>query len=257
MSINCVNHLKQTSAPKKSKLEYKFGLVVTNFGITKHSIENGEMLDGIWLDDDAIIKTTTEILTASQNNVDKRTFSDDLTITPENVLINNNKIIVWHTETNLVTNQWYNSSDRVISVNNVPHPKLIFIAPKNEHKLYIVATKNNVIRPSLDTPIFHAPLANMYNGMNLCIGSALYPERKVENLKSIEETLFFSRYNHFKFANINLENKDKKLDFTLKAIKFWQSLENKPTFPDNLLVKNDSFVTLHDILKSINAAIRG
>ncbi|WP_181318728.1 hypothetical protein [Photobacterium angustum] len=252
MSVYCVNHLNQREEPNKTELKFHYGLVITNCGVTKHSIVDGEMLDGFWLDDDAIVKTTTEILNSSKANIDnKENTDDDLQIIPENVLINNRKFIVWHTKSNFITNQWYNSSGHITAINNVPHPKLIFIASKNKHELHIVATKNNVDRPTLDTPIYHAPVANMYTGMNLCIGTAHYPMRTISNIKSIEETLFFSRYNHFKFPNIDLVFDGKHFDFTQAAIKFWKTLENKKTFPDDKLVINESYPTLGTLLNKI------
>lgn len=255
MSIHYSNNLKQTQQPQKVNLQFHYGLVITNMGVTKHSIVNGEMLDGVWLDDEAMISAATNILKSCKENIANNSENMPLQIIPENLLVDNKDFVIWHTPTNMISDQWYNSNSHLKTVNKVPHPKLIFVALKNKRQLYIVATKNDVVRPDLNTEIFHAPFANMYTKMNLCLGSAEYPtlnEINIQNIDQMQNALFFSRYNHFKFNNIKIPDSIAKGQHGAEpSIRFWLSLEHTDSFPDEALVPNAEYKTLNDLLKDL------
>lgn len=235
------------------KLTYNFALVVTNLGVTRHEVtDDGEMLDGIWLDDDSL-----QDVMLNMNNSISTSRNVDLTIQPDNILINNDEILAWFTPQNFICDQWYSSysnGNNIIQIKNVPHPQLIFIVKKRDgqQKLNIVATKSSD-RPHLDTPIFHAPFSNMYNTMHLCIGSAQFPSKEdigINTINVMQNALFSSRYSGTKFKNIKpILNCSTEL--TLATIEYYKRLENKTSFPTEDLIPNPKYPTLKSFLQKL------
>lgn len=215
------------------------------------------MLDGIWLDDKGLIESAKLIQSVSQKNIASETKvkkEDSFSLLPSNLLLDNDYATVWYTEKPVISQQWYRTykgNGKTTATAKVPHPKLIFVALKNQRKLCVFAFKNCIERPDLGTQLFHAPLANMYADMSLCIGSAEYPpsnEIGVETIPVMQAALFNSNYTGYKFASLKtFEVNSSQLQ---PAINFWNSLEGKTEFPDEELLTG-KFKTLGQALKEL------
>lgn len=209
---------------KAKKLEFKFGLVVTNVGITRHDIDkDGMMMDGVWLDEESTISTLENILNKAQTSLTKEKEEVGIQITPANVLYEDSSMLVWYIDQR-ICHQWYLSGQKMLM--NVPHPRILFIAAKDKRYMGLVAIPNGTDRPTAETPVYHCPVANVYIDMHMCIGSAAYPtEVNYSTMTDVEDVIFKSQYSGFKFDSMksgdNFEN--------------FEKLQNKPEFPDELL----------------------
>ena len=83
-----------------------------------------------------------------------------------------------------------------------PVPGLIFAA--KERELWCYAFKGDA-RPTLDTPLHHAPLMNVWEDGRVCVGSMPLPDETVaESVTKWEESFWgssFSHPNHVKVVN--------------------------------------------------------
>lgn len=79
---------------------------------------------------------------------------------------------------------WYNKScERAMhGINkasvNVKLPAFIFMLDDGDLSIY--ATKTGTRRPDMKTPLFHAPLPNVYESAKVCMGNVKKPTVKVE-----------------------------------------------------------------------------
>lgn len=219
---------KPTSTTKSNsnaiKLDFKFGLVVTNIGIAKHEInKDGILMDGVWLDDIATISTLENIMNHAKASVAQD--NQKVELLPDNVIYEDNYCLAWYTKNQRIHHQWYLYGQQML--HNVPHPRILFVAAKHQRYMGVAAIPSSSSeRPDKDTPIFHLPVGNVYSDMHMCIGNATFPEEvNYSTMNVIEDVIFQSQYTGFKFQSMttgdNLEN--------------FKMLQNKPEFPDELL----------------------
>ena len=122
----------------------------------------------------------------------------------ENVLSMGMDYVIWWSRPGSRTHFFdCKEADGVLSVGKrggtAPTPGLIFAA--KEQNLWVFAVKGNS-RPTLDTPLFHAPLMNCWEDGRVCLGTMALPEDTLAASVSKWETSFwesnFSHPNHAK-----------------------------------------------------------
>ncbi|MCQ1058380.1 prokaryotic E2 ligase family D protein [Photobacterium sp. ZSDE20] len=238
--------------PISDKIEFHFALVLTSAGITRHQIENGLLLDGVWLDDTSCINAIDDIKAVSQRNVEK-----EVEFIPRNVLVDNDDFTVWYVEPRTCP-MWFTNPPEYSALTAVTYPRLVFKTSKRRRTLSVVAVERDV-ELNANTAIYHAPCANMYEATNLCIGNAKMPEKvNFKSLSVCEDALFNSRYSGFKFFSFNPKF-DKELapeymhhdlfgeeKFTYrKLVAAWAYLSaTKQPFPDSWLKPIGNIETL-------------
>ncbi|MDA0152441.1 hypothetical protein OH460_09010 [Vibrio sp. Makdt] len=247
-----------THATKRNELintvvrpKAEFALIFSNIGAMRCPIDSkGDVLDGLWLDDKQLISTLKSCINKAESAISiseehstntrlhGRSFIDDT------VLLENDDAVVWYTQANTKLTQFYTSH----VIPSVPHPQLVFFVSKKHQRLAVVATKQ-VNRPSLSTPIFHAPLANLYDDTHLCLGTAVLPEvRNSRNIKAMADCLLTSRYSGFKFKSFIS-------DEHTKGLNLWKSLEGVNEFPLDSLLEYKPDLTLEGWIEEQFGAI--
>ncbi|EJE4724577.1 hypothetical protein ASL83_003345 [Vibrio parahaemolyticus] len=246
--MEVITYTKPTGTEKELKYQKpvaKFMLMVANCGVMRCPVDSeGNVGDGIWLNDHEWIKTIDEAKEYAQmsleldrksnkSNHSKRSFIDDT------LLFENDNAVIWYSQANRLLPQYY--TNKVLKP--VPHPQLVFFVAKHINRLAVVAT-NQVARPSLKDKVFHAPLANLYSDQHLCLGTAHLPVKKDStNIKEMEDCLLASRYSGFKFMSLKLpESVSKSSTSTCET--FWESLQGKQTFPIEALLETSKNQTL-------------
>ena len=187
---------------KAKKLEFKFGLVVTNVGITRHDInKDGMMMDGVWLDEESTIATLENILNKAQTSLTNEKEKGGIQTSPANVLYEDSSMLVWYIDQR-ICHQWYLSGQKMLM--NVPHPRILFIAAKDKRYMGLVAIPKGTERPTAETPVYHCPVANVYIDCHMSIGSAPYPtEVNYKTMADVEDVIFKSQYSGFKITSMN------------------------------------------------------
>lgn len=243
------NKLSQCDVPRMRGVSIDFGLMVTNMGITKHTLNaKGELENGIWLDESHLLKCLSQIKSVASDNVVKE--PSELQIIPSNLLFENEKVVCWYQEVAQSFHVFFNAD----SIPSVPHPRLVFLVKKNDRNvptsMYVYAIDSTVSRPTLSTALSFAPCGNLYRQSNLCLGSATLPKKiTASELTEAENTLLLSRYTGFKFESINLSFNGESHDSCIDVLR---SLSNKNSFPDSALKLTGE--TLGDVLKTHSGA---
>ncbi len=113
-----------------------------------------------------------------------------------------------------------------------PLPAMVWMAiPKVG--LYVYALSENH-RPTPDSPLFQAPLFNIWGNGKVCLGSAVAPPAdRAGDPHAWEETLFGSRFTHPNFTEAN------RLTKGINPVAFWRAMVAKPArkFPGDRLVR--------------------
>ncbi len=257
--MEVVTYTKPTGSEKSlkyEKAEAKFMLMVANCGVMRCPIDkDGNVLDGVWLNDNEWVKTIDEAKELAQMSLDlnRETESSkysNRSLIDDTLLFENDSAVIWYSKANRLLPQFYSSKN----LSPVPHPQLVFFVAKNMNRLSVVAI-NDLSRPTLYSKVFHAPLANLYEDTHLCLGTAQLPKHKdSRNIAAMEECLLGSRYSGFKFKSINIPNEQLKQGIT-QSIDFWASLQNKSEFPVETLVNLKNCQNLGEWIDSQFSAI--
>jgi PRTRC genetic system protein B len=98
-----------------------------------------------------------------------------LRLLDERVLAENHRQVLWWRPAS-VTPMWFKTASPVpelTALNGVPipQPALLFHADKTTQSLQVWALAENV-RPTADTPIYHAPYMNLSPSPHVCLGNA-------------------------------------------------------------------------------------
>lgn len=76
----------------------------------------------------------------------------------------------------------------------IPLPGLVFAVKQKSMKVFAVKGRE---RPTQESPLFHAPLMNVWEGGNVCTGSMPLPESSVaESIASWEAAFWQSAFSH-------------------------------------------------------------
>lgn len=181
--------------------------------LTKKSLKN--MLDLVLTSDKSMFATVNKLL-------------------PENVLF-------YDPRPGKLKLMWYNKASVQVlhGINKNPAkaklPAFLFVL--NDDLLSIYAMKTGSKRPDLKTPLFHAPLPNVYKEANVCMGNVKKPSLTIEisDLISSWEKAFWGS----EFTNHLYD------EAVLKQLK--SSIRSKIQFPSKLLKPHKK--TLNTLLK--------
>lgn len=250
------NTNQQSQASKAKKPVTPFILAFSNVGIMRCPVDSdGNVLDGQWLNENQLIESLNESLEISKqvNSLNKELSNQSAAMSTtrrlfdDRLLYENADAVVWYSSANRVLPQYY--TDKNFS--SIPHPQLVFFASKKINRMSVVAT-NSKLRPDLSTPIYHAPLANIYDDTHLCQGSAhLPPQRNSSTIIEMEDTLLKSRYSGFKFDSI------KGCNGHAECVRFYKDIDGDKEFPLDRLVTYRERMTLELWIESQFKAIGG
>lgn len=179
---------------------------------TLHDIVNSQLSEGKELD----IPSLLTFISGFQNR------SAECIFLPENVLINNEKSLVWYTKSK-VSNMFFKKGGSGTRL-QVPYPALLWSVDLINKQLHLFSLDSDV-RPTLNSPIFHAPLANISSKGLVCQGTAKIPSQmNLSTLEAVEATIYDSAFTHINSPK-TLSNKQG--DTTANHIKFWEKLNKK------------------------------
>ena len=164
-------------------------------------------------------------------------------IIPSNILYTNstelsqNEKVVWFTKAQ--KKDLFFVEDLNIPNGKANVPPLLWVA--NRRSLKIFALKSN-IRPSENTPLFHAQFFNIYQDGRVCMGTVdvnIAHSASLEEFTKSWENYFFNSY----FSHLMNEHNPIKGN----CVNLWKNLvETKEVFPKELLITNNK--TLKNLL---------
>lgn len=177
-----------------------------------------------------------------------------ISILPPNILIDENKTLMWHTKRRLYP-MWFRNS-----VENVSHyvewPPLLFIVDKSRNstggKMRVFALPSDS-RPQSTTRIYNAPLMNISATGSLCLGSAFLPSKlNASTISECEAALFDSQFTH-----VSHSKTIKGCSCSVKHERFWKELGgSKVDMPRRVRVSDMIYtgLRLSDLIESKNHA---
>lgn len=126
------------------------------------------------------------LLTASDTAV------PSVELNPANLLYSDRHQICWFVPGTRRPMHFNESGQR--SQREVMWPNLIFRVV--EHTLYLAATAS-AERPTIDTPLFKAPLANVWANAEVCVGNAILPDAsRIAEMPGWESVIFDTAFSH-------------------------------------------------------------
>lgn len=156
---------------------------------------------------------------------DTQVISNINQLMPDNVLFFDNRIgkskLIW----------WSKAQEREligINKNKVKAKLPAFLYELEDDSLSIYAIKTNK-RPDLKTPLFHAPLPNVYENAKVCMGDVKKPKNKTELVEVIaawEQAFWGSKFGDYLW---DIETYDKKLRSCIRKKIAYPAKELKPT----------------------------
>ena len=155
------------------------------------------------------------------------------TLIPENVLLHGSNELVWCVP-GKVRPMWFKLQDKPVRL-NVPWPTLLFHVL--DGNLSVVALRD-AKRPTETTPVYHAPLMNIYHHGGVCTGSADLPEGcDYEDRSGWEDVIFKTLFTHTNMDH-TLKLKGKQTISNTVHLRFWRDLSRKKAsrFPVSSLV---------------------
>ncbi|WP_282109251.1 hypothetical protein [Shewanella algicola] len=158
--------------------------------ITRHPIENWRLGLGEVISVSDVVNELSKIDDLSEANDNDWLES----YTDENILVKNNKTLVWHTPRQ--SRKLYLSIDSV----TVTVPPLLYIYKTPNRSgapsLQVFALAANK-RPKLTAKLYHAPLMNIYSDGRLCLGNIKLPTKVTsQTIEQVEKEFFYSRFTH-------------------------------------------------------------
>ncbi len=109
----------------------------------------------------------------------------------------------------------------------LPHPGLVFIASPGTLRVYAV---NGTDRPTLDTPLHHAPYWNLFASGQVCRGSTPYPPTAAPDTHPAWEHAFFSS------TFTGPSRSDRYIHWDASYEELLQDLASRDAFPDAYLL---------------------
>lgn len=131
---------------------------------------------------------------------------------------------------------WLQQRERALQV---AWPDLVFHVSERGFCCWAVADAK---RPTADTPVFHAPLANFYRDGRLCMGNATAGNLTIESIPVWEEAVFNTRFTHVNHEltlapdALNVDNPE-GID-SAAHFRFWKACDRdrNASFPTQALV---------------------
>ena len=176
--------------------------------------------------------------------------SDRPSLLSERVLMDTHEHIVWYAPSSVRVKLVKGGGGKLHRL-RVVWPSLLFVAHKSIKSLcvYGLAFKR---RPKLADPVYVAPLWNIYNSHNLCLGSARLPEEiSPFSIDDMESCIFDTVFTHTNCGN--REFRDTATHGSAKYyLEFWKGLsdQNAKVFPRKSLRPLDQ--NLEQVLASLS-----
>lgn len=118
---------------------------------------------------------------------------------PESILLRDGDMFVWWTKPRLAP-MWFRVGTAPISY-NVRWPSLLWVYGRRERSLRVFGLGSSQ-RPTMKSPVYHAPLMNIGSRGHLCEGTAVLPshgdEWSTEDIEACVFDSFFTHVNHDK-----------------------------------------------------------
>jgi PRTRC genetic system protein B len=132
-------------------------------------------------------KMLRDIALASQE--DKMTSSaTTINLLPTNVLLYDARagkhVVAWFEKQQIRTMKFRDEDTNKTSSRPVPLPAILFVANGEELSVYSMKTGNG--RPALSTPLFCAPVPNVYSDARVCMGDILCP-KEIDDIQLLIE----------------------------------------------------------------------
>lgn len=146
---------------------------------------------------------------------------------PEGLLADNARFTLWFIPEARRPMHFHDTNGR--STKMVTWPNLVVMAKDN--RIYLAAVKSNK-RPTPTSPLFFAPLCNIWDNTELCQGDAKSPRRHgISEIPHAESVIFDSAFSHANNRQCIAQGK-KFIDPML----YWQSAQAQSKFPASALV---------------------
>ena len=191
--------------------------------VTQHQIgDAGTFGPGTLMDTDAV----EELLALFAERPSPRR------LLPENVLMSRPSETLWYCPSK-VCSMWFRQGDKVRRY-QVPWPALLFHAA---HGMLRIAALADDARPRADTPLYHAPLMNIYGDGQLCLGNIKAPHCDLDGMAGWEQAVYDTHFTH-----VNHERAMQPPHHTNAGhLKLWRRLarEKAQRFPIEVLVPMD------------------
>tara|TARA_B100001059_G_C17685305_1_gene501997 strand:+ start:121 stop:876 length:756 start_codon:yes stop_codon:yes gene_type:complete len=205
--------------------------------LTYHDIDDqNKIKDGKFIDIPQAVKALATL------NPDAN--DDETNWVDTDVLYTSDALLIWYAPAQLRT-LWFTSGEEKFSI-RVHTPSFVFSLNRNARRLNVFACKSKS-RPTPDTKLYNAPLMNVSQSGDLCLGSAKLPDNLQSDSKKLrkacEAALFDTNFSHVN----NYETfKSKKKVTTAGHIAFWKKLEKENRAPkaSELVLSTVSFKTL-------------
>lgn len=154
---------------------------------------------------------------------------------PSNALAVTNRGSAWYCPARTGT-MWFRTGSKTQAF-QVPWPAMIFVAGGTGLHVCAIAGRR---KPGKSTPVYHAPLMNVYSNGELCIGSGVRPSGTGSGTWSQWQALIydtaFSHVNHPSTLLLPGKRSPKKIS-NEAHLRFWRGLDGKNTFPTESLVE--------------------
>lgn len=140
------------------------------------------------------------------------------------------RFVIWHTKAQRVNLFFIDKLG--IPCGKVCIPPMIWKADANE--LSVFAIRDNS-RPSIKTPLYHAPFFNIYATGKVCMGTV---DIEINNYGSLEE--FIHGWQEYFFNSYFSHSLDNYVPAKTNIVSLWKALVNtRKKFPISALVKNN------------------
>lgn len=193
--------------------------------LTLHDIDpQGQLMMGDYINTDALQRVIAMVNHDSSSNN-----KNSATLLPEHLLMHDHRQSIWWTPAQTRHLYMRIRGKEVVLVRDCP--ALVFVRQPNS--LAIFALTHNT-RPSLHTPLAHAPLFNIGSKGALCLGNAVLPNDLL-NTQGAMDAYFQAWSTHTNHANVLRFGSLSSGDSSDKLLKFWQRLGRKP-FPVKRLI---------------------
>ncbi|WP_295390963.1 PRTRC system protein B [uncultured Thiodictyon sp.] len=161
--------------------------------------------------------------------------TSELRWTPPNVLASGDEALVWSVPGTVRPMLFRGKKDGPIRL-DVPWPTLVFAATDGAIRLAAIKSRG---RPTARTPLFHAPLWNVYADGRVCLGSATVPPLDgIDAMPAYESAIFDTLFSHGNFRGNLAYRQDHGETSDRDHLRFWRelALAKTPRFPNAVLV---------------------
>ena len=215
-------------APKESTpFSARTAFVVHSNGkdtlVTKHPVFDGSMGKGDLVSPFELDAVVSDFKMSEQKS--SRSKQDRPSLLSERVLMETHQYVVWYAPSSVRVKLVKGKGGKLHRL-RVVWPSLLFVAHKSNKSLsvYGLAFKR---RPKLSDPVYAAPLWNIYNSHNLCLGSARLPDEiSPISIEEMENCIFDTVFTHTN--RDHREFRDTATHGVAKFyLEFWKGLSEK------------------------------